>query len=115
MESSDYQDFGFGEPPPRPTTPPVRWGFVLVLLILLLKATLVYGIPYMADRSGYAWESGRSRAASEALAKLDKEQIVGRASAVFRMATVAVAPAVVHVRTQRVREVEGRPGIPLAG
>lgn len=115
MESSDPQDFDFGEPPPRPTTPPVRWGFVLVLLILLLMATLVYGIPYMADRSGYAWESGRSRAASEALAKLDKEGIVGRASELFRMATVAVAPAVVHVRTQRVLQAEGRPGIPLAG
>ena len=115
MESSDPQDFDFGEPPPRPTTPPVRWGFVLVLLILLLMATLVYGIPYMADRSGYAWESGRSRAASEALAKLDKEGIVGRASELFRMATVAVAPAVVHVRTQRVLQGEGRPGIPLAG
>ena len=115
MESSDPQDFDFGEPPPRPTTPPVRWGFVLVLLILLLLATLVYGIPYMADRSGYAWESGRSRAASEALKELDKEGIVGRASELFRMATVAVAPAVVHVRTQRVRQGEGRPGIPPAG
>ena len=115
MASFEPQDFDLGEPPPRPTTPPVRWGFVLVLLILLLLATLVYGIPYMADRSGYAWESGRSRAASEALAKLDKEGIVGRASELFRMATVAVAPAVVHVRTQRVLQDEGRPGIPLAG
>ncbi len=115
MESSDPQEFDFGEPPPRPTTPPVRWGFVLVLLILLLMATLVYGIPYMADRSGYAWESGRSRAASEALARLDKAEIVGRASELFRMATVAVAPAVVHVRTQRLLQGEGRPGIPLAG
>ncbi len=115
MESSEPQDVEFGEPPPRPTTPPVRWGFVLVLLILLLMATLVYGIPYMADRSGYAWESGRARAASEALAKLDKEEIVGRASELFRLATVAVAPAVVHVRTQRLLQGEGRPGIPLAG
>jgi len=107
MESSEYQDFGFGEPPPRPTTPPVRWGFVLVLLILLLMATLVYGIPYMADRSGYAWESGRSRAASESLAKLDKEGIVARASELFRMATVAVAPAVVLVADARTKKKNG--------
>ena len=98
---------------PRPRR--CAWGFVLVLLILLLMATLVYGIPYMADRSGYAWEVGRSRAASEALAKLDKQGIVGRASELFRMATVAVAPAVVHVRTQRVRQAEGRPGIRWPG
>jgi serine protease Do len=48
--------FGDG-PPPRPTTPPVRRGFVLALLLLCFAATLVYGIPYMAERTGYAWEA----------------------------------------------------------
>ena len=58
-------------------------------------------MPYVAKRTGYAWEAGRSRAASEALAKLDKEGIVGRASALFRMATTAVSPAVVNVQSFR--------------
>jgi Do/DeqQ family serine protease len=39
----------------------------------------------------------------EALQKLDKDGIVNRSSALFRMATAAVAPAVVHVQTRRVQ------------
>ena len=100
MASFEPQEFGFEEPPPRPTTPPVRRGFLLVLFLLCLAATLVYGVPYMAEQSGYAWEAGRSRAASEALARLDKAGVVGRASELFRMATVAVAPAVVRIETR---------------
>ena len=60
MASFEPQDFGFDEPPPRPTTPPVRRGFLLVLFVLCLMAGLVYGIPYVAERTGYAWEAGRS-------------------------------------------------------
>ncbi len=117
MASFDPQDFGLDEPPPRPSTPPVRRGFVLVLLVLCLMASLVYGIPFVAERTGYAWETGRSRAAMEALEKLDKAGVISRSSALFRMATTAVAPAVVHVQTSRFRRgpAQGIPGIPLGG
>ena len=116
MASFNPQDFGFDEPPPRPTTPPVRRGFLLVLFVLCLAALLVYGVPYVADRTGYAWEAGRARAASEALAKLDKEGIVDRASALFRMATTAVSPAVVNVQSfEERRGGEGFRGRPLGG
>lgn len=101
MASFDPQDFGLDEPPPRPTTPPVRRGFLLILFVLTLLASLVYGLPYLADNAGYAWESGRSRAASEALAKLNKAGIIARASELFRMATAAAAPAVVRVEAKR--------------
>src|SRR5882757_1143313 len=93
MASFEPQDFGLDEPPPRPTTPPVRRGFLLVLFILTLLAGIVYGLPYAAERAGYAWEAGRSRAASEALARLGKQGVVAQSSALFRMATVAVSPA----------------------
>lgn len=101
MASFDPQDFGLDEPPPRPTTPPVRRGFLLTLFVLTLLASLVYGIPYLAENAGYAWESGRSRAASEALSKLNKEGVIARASELFRMATVAVTPAVVRIEARR--------------
>ena len=110
MASYDPQDFGFEEPPPRPTTPPVRRGFLLVLFVLCLMAMIVYGGKYLAYNIGYAWEAGRSRAASEALSKLDKEGIVGRASELFRMASTAVSPAVVNVQSLRFRRNRG--GIP---
>jgi serine protease Do len=116
MASFNPQDFGFEEPPARPTTPPVRRGFLLVLSILCVAALIVYGVPYVADRTGYAWEAGRARAASEALAKLDKEGIVARASALFRMATTAVSPAVVNVQSfKEKRGGEGLRGSPLGG
>jgi serine protease Do len=112
MASFNPQDFGFDDPPPRPTTPPVRRGFLVVLMVLCVMAGLVYGIPYVVEQSGYAWEAGRSRAATEALLKLDKAGIIGRSSALFRMATVAVAPAVVHIRTGRQRREAGKLGMP---
>jgi serine protease Do len=115
MASFDPQDFGLDEPPPRPTTPPVRKGFLLVLLVLCLAAGLVYGIPYVAERTGYAWEAGRSRAAAETLARLDKAGVVNNASALFRMASVAVSPAVVNIQTQRFRREGAVPGLPLGG
>src|SRR4051794_6747042 len=99
MASFDPQTFGPEEPPPRPTTPPVRRGFLLVLLVLSLAAALVYGIPYVVGRAGYAWEAGRSRAAVEALAKLDKAGVVNRSSGLFQMASVAVSSAVVNIQT----------------
>jgi serine protease Do len=100
MESFDPQDFGLDEhlPPPRPTTPPVRRGFLMVLGVLCLVAAVVYGVPYVAEQTGYAWEAGRSKAASEALAKLEKAGVTANASALFRMATVKVSPAVVNIQ-----------------
>src|SRR4051812_13852277 len=103
MASFHPQDFGLDEPPPRPATPPVRKGFLLVLLVLCLAAAVVYGVPYAAERAGYAWESGRSRAATETLAKLEKAGVVSRANELFRIATTAVSPAVVNIQTQRFR------------
>jgi len=116
MASFNPQEFGFEDPPPRPTTPPVRRGFLLVLVVLCLAALLVYGVPYVAERTSYAWEAGRARADSEALRKLDKEGIVNRASDLFRMATNAVSPAVVNVQSFRLRRgEEGFAGLPLGG
>src|SRR3954471_17234054 len=105
MASFNPQDYGFRfqEPPPRPETPPVRHGFLLILFILCIAALIVYGVPYVADRVGYAWEAGRARAASEALAKLDKAGAIERSSALFRLAVTAVSPAVVNVQSQRAR------------
>jgi S1-C subfamily serine protease len=87
-------------PPPRPTTPPVRRAFLWVLMLLCLLTAAVYGIPYMLDQIGYAYETGRARAASEALEKLDQGGALARASELFRLASHSVAPAVVHIRTQ---------------
>jgi serine protease Do len=116
MASFNPQDYGFDEPPPRPATPPVRRGFLVVLSVLCLAALIVYGSQYVADRVGYAWEAGRARADSEALAKLDAAGLVDRASSLFRMATTAVSPAVVNVQSLRTRRGgEGFPGMPLAG
>jgi serine protease Do len=101
MAMPDFPEYDFNEPPPRPTTPPVRRGFLLVLAILCLVAGVVYGVPLVAFRMGYAYEAGRAQAASEALAKLDKAGVINRASALFHEATTAVAPAVVSVITSR--------------
>jgi Do/DeqQ family serine protease len=87
-------------PPPRPTTPPVRRAFLWVLLLLCLLTAVVYGVPYLLDQVGYAYETGRARAATEALEKLDEGGALARASELFRLATHAVSPAVVHIRTQ---------------
>jgi serine protease Do len=116
MASFDHQEYGFEAPPPRPTTPPVRRGFLLVLFVLCMAALIVYGVPYVAERTGYAWEAGRSRAASEALSKLEEQGIVARASELFRMATTAVSPAVVNVQSFKERRGgEGFRGLPLGG
>ena len=116
MASFNPQEFGFDDPPPRPTTPPVRRGFLIVLSVLSLAALIVYGVPYVAERTGYAWEAGKARAASEALAKLDASGLIDHASSLFRMATTAVSPAVVNVQSFRMhRGGEGFPGMPLAG
>lgn len=88
-------------PPPRPTTPAVRWSFVLALLFLLICALLVYGVPYAAFRAGYSFESGRARAATESLAKLDNAGIINRASELFRQAAAATSPSVVSIQCLR--------------
>ena len=99
MASFDPIDAFPGDaPPPRPTTPPVRRGFLILFTVLALLTSLVYGVPYVADRAGFAYEAGRSRAAGEALAKLDRNGIIRESSALFRLATARVAPAVVNIR-----------------
>ena len=102
-EPETPREYDIEEPPPRPTTPPVRRGFLLVLVILSLAAGMVYGIPYIAGRAGYAWEAGRSKAANESLAKLGKEGAIDGASALFRIATVAVSPAVVNIKAEKLQ------------
>ena len=111
MASFDPQQFGFDEPPPRPTTPPIRKGFVLVLMVLCLAALLVYGIPYVAEQSGYAWESGRSKAAVETLAKLEKAGVVDRAGGLFRLASTAISPAVVNIQAVKFRKDKDAPAL----
>ncbi|MGZ3355153.1 MAG: trypsin-like peptidase domain-containing protein, partial [Isosphaeraceae bacterium] len=118
MASFNPQDHGFGfeEPPPRPATPPVRRGFLIILFVLCIAALIVYGVPYVAERTGYSWEAGRARAATEALAKLDKAGAVSQASALFRLAVTAVSPAVVNVQAEHERRrAEIVPGLPLGG
>ena len=44
MASFNPQEFGFEDPPPRPTTPPVRRGFLVVLFVLSAAAICVYGV-----------------------------------------------------------------------
>ena len=72
MDSFNAEEFGFEDPPPRPTTPPVRRGFLVVLFVLCVAALAVYGSIYVTERISYAWEAGRARADAEALAKLDQ-------------------------------------------
>ena len=60
MASFNPQEFGFEDPPPRPTTPPVRRGFLVVLFVLSAAAICVYGSRYAADRISYGWESVRA-------------------------------------------------------
>ncbi len=102
MASFDPIDsFDPNEIPAHPTIPPVRRGFLIVLGILCLAAILVYGIPYVAFRTGYAYEAGRSKASYEMLTKLDEAGLINKASALFRAATTAVAPAVVNIQAYR--------------
>jgi serine protease Do len=108
MASFDPEPLEVPEAPPRPTTPPVRRGFLRVLSVLLIIATLFYGATYMVERIGYAYEAGRSLAASQALEKLDKAGVLERSSALFRMATQVITPAVVNIRTRVATMPEGQ-------
>ena len=99
MASPEPESPDLAAPPPRPTTPPIRRGFLRVLAALSIITAIAYGVPYMIDRAGYAWESGRSRASAETLAKLDKNDVIARSSALFRMATEVITPAVVNIRS----------------
>lgn len=111
MASFDPIDhFGHDEPPPRPTTPPVRRGFLLVLAGLGLAAGLVYGVPYVLERAGYAYEAGRARAAEDALRKLEKQGKIADASSLFRLAAARVSPAVVNIRSFRAGNGNGPAG-----
>jgi serine protease Do len=102
MPSFDpIEQFDPNEPPPRPTTPPVRRGFLLVFGVLGTLAAVVYGTPFVAGRVGYSYESGRARAAMEALAKLDEQGVLAKTSSLFRLATTAASPAVVHISVYR--------------
>ncbi len=99
MSSSDpLAPYTLGEPPERPTTPPVRRGFLMVLAVLSVFASLVYGIPFVTQKIAYSWEAGRSQAAADVLRELDAEGLIDRSSALFRMATAKVAPAVVNIQ-----------------
>ncbi|MDG3007242.1 trypsin-like peptidase domain-containing protein [Paludisphaera mucosa] len=115
MASYNETDDGYGydAPPPRPTTPPVRRGFVMILALLSLAVLAVYGVPFVAERAGRAWEAGRAQSASAALAKLDEQGAVSQASRLFRLATTAVSPAVVNVRSFRGNPGVGRHGLQL--
>jgi len=115
MASDVMSDDGYGydAPPPRPTTPPVRRGFVMILALLSLAVLAVYGVPFVAERAGRAWEAGRAQAAAAALAKVDEQGAVSQASRLFRLATTAVSPAVVNVRSFRGSPGVGRHGLPL--
>ncbi|MEO6812068.1 MAG: trypsin-like peptidase domain-containing protein, partial [Isosphaeraceae bacterium] len=110
MDLSDSFDrFDPEGPPPRPTTPPVRRGFLVLLAALSLAVILVYGVPFIAERTGYAWEAGRSRAATEALKNLDGQGAIDHASSLFRLAVTKVSPAVVNIRTWRAPDAKARP------
>ncbi len=88
-----------GRPAPahHPADPPrVRLG----LRLLCLLTAAVYGVPALIEQSGYAYEKGRARASVEALEKLDGAGAIARASELFRLATQAISPAVVHIQTQ---------------
>ncbi len=98
--AADSREEAAAIPPPRPTTPPLRRGFAWALVLLSMLTAAVYGVPYLIEQSGYAYEKGRARASTEALEKLDASGSLARASELFRLATQAVAPAVVHIRTQ---------------
>jgi serine protease Do len=103
--------FGDFAPPPRPTTPAVRRGFLLVLALLTIAVVLVYGVPFVVRRTAYAYEEGRARAASDALARLDDAGVLGRSSALFRLASQKVSPAVVNIGS--LRTVRNRRGVSL--
>lgn len=109
MASFDPIDFDPLVPPPRPTTPPVRRGFLVILTSLIILAGIVYGVPRIAEQVGYRYEVGRSRAATQVLEKLDKDDVISRSSALFRLASTRVHPAVVNVRTDKLAPIQ-RPG-----
>ena len=97
---SEAAEFAGEAPPPRPTTPPIRRGFLWVFLLLCVVTAAVYGVPALIEQTGYAYEKGRARASIEALEKLDGAGAIARASELFRLATQAISPAVVHIQTQ---------------
>ena len=115
MASFNPQDFGFDEPPPRPTTPPVRRGFLVVLLRCSVWPPS-WSTACPTSPSGSATPGRRASAGRGGPGEARQGGIVNRASALFRMATTAVSPAVVNVQSFRMRRGgEGFPGLPLGG
>lgn len=101
MSEQDYlSSLETFEEPPRPETPPVRGGFLVVLAVVAFLASLVYGGPYIAWRIGNAYEAGRANAAIAALKELPAETgELNRVSTLFRLAQHAAAPAVANIRS----------------
>jgi serine protease Do len=84
-----------------------------ILLGLAAAAGAVYAIPYFAFRAGYAYESGRARAAEESLARLGSTGIIQQASSLFRTAATAVSPAVVNIQCLRAIAADAHEGVSL--
>ncbi len=116
MASFDPQDHGFDDPPPRPTTPPVRRGFLVVLSVLCLAAAAVYGVTYLAEQQvtpgrpdgpgpiRRLWRSSTKQGSSIARPPC------------FAWRRPPSLPAVVNVQSFRNRRGgEGFPGLPLGG
>jgi serine protease Do len=59
------------------------------------------------ERSGYAYEAGRAKAAEDALKRLDKAGVIANASSLFRLAAAKVSPAVVNIRSFRAGKGKG--------
>ena len=80
MASFNPQDYGFDEPPPRPATPPVRRGFLVVLSVLCLAAVdrLRRALRRRADRLrlGGRASSGRLGGPGEARRGRDRQSRV---------------------------------------
>ncbi len=97
MANHDSLTFGFDDPPRGPLVRPVYW---IILAGLLLALLLVYGLPMILFRAGYAFEAGRAKAADEELTRLDEAGVLQRSSALFRLASTKVSPSVVHIETE---------------
>jgi serine protease Do len=99
------------EAPPRPDTPPVRSGFLVVFFVLATMAAIVYGGPHVAWRIGHSYETGRSQAALATLRELKKSEggEFSKVSIIFRLAQQAVSPAVANI--QAISTTPGQDGL----
>ena len=115
MASFNPQDDGFDEPPPRPTHPPFAggsWWCYRCSAWRPSRSTACPTLPTESVTGGRRGEPGRIRGPGETRPGGDRQS----ASALFRMATTAVSPAVVNVQSFRLRRGgEGFAGLPLGG